>query len=197
MTEDLGDAIEDHLSILTDRCVSPDRLLLVVPPTMNVPASLPDGVVTIAQNADEGGLTHAVETLASIVHAHPQQRSRPHHLPHPNDDVVVTGLLTDLGPADLVQVLAAAQKTVRVDFHRDRETATLWFERGRITRADAGTRTGENVFYDLMSWAAGQFDVRTIADPPESNIAVQTTALLLEALKRMDEERRKPSAVSH
>lgn len=196
VNRDMIDQVEAHVDNLVTHCISADRLLLVAPTESTLPETVACEVVQLGHGPDESTLAHVVDTLAAIVRSHPHAQPNAVRLAHPDNDIVVTGLLTDLGPADLVQVLAAAQKTVRVDFHRDDRRTSLWFDSGRITRADSGTQAGESVFYDLMAWGAGHFNVRTIADSPEPNISVQTTALLLEALKRMDEGRYNPAPVN-
>ncbi|MBD3297662.1 MAG: DUF4388 domain-containing protein [candidate division Zixibacteria bacterium] len=104
------------------------------------------------------------------------------------DDVVITGRLADLGTADLIQVLSTAQKTVRVDFTNEHHTATLWFHSGRIMRAESDVGVAEIAFYQLIGWSDGRFEVRTLTDLPGTNISTATTALLLEALRRIDEQ---------
>ncbi len=134
--------------------------------------------------------------MRMLLHTHHGEHTGPVALRSKHaDDVVITGRLADLGTADLIQVLSTAQKTVRVDFSNDHHTATLWFHSGRIIRAESDVGVAEIAFYQLIGWTDGRFEVRTLTDIPGTNIATATTALLLEALRRIDEQNNVSSSI--
>ncbi|GAB4314640.1 MAG: hypothetical protein Kow0074_01750 [Candidatus Zixiibacteriota bacterium] len=111
-------------------------------------------------------------------------------------EAVMSGRLSDLPPADLIQVLCSTQKTVRVDCVDEQQKATLWFHAGQIIRAESTVGVAEMAFYHLVGWTKGHFEVHHLEDIPGTNICTSTTALLLEALRRIDEQHR-PAQASH
>jgi hypothetical protein len=102
----------------------------------------------------------------------------------------VAGRLADLGLPDLVQILSSAHKTARVTLSCAHGEGSLWFDRGQIACARSERRSGDEAFFDLLGWTDGRFEVHTVDRVPTRNITAQTTALLLEGFRRMDESTR-------
>ena len=107
-------------------------------------------------------------------------------------DPAVVGRLADLGLPDLIQVLSSGHKTARVTLSSPRGEGSLWFDRGQISSAQSEHRSGDDAFFDLLGWTEGRFEVHTAEHVPSRNITTQTTALLLEGFRRLDESRRAP-----
>ena len=102
----------------------------------------------------------------------------------------VVGRLADLGLPDLVQVLSSGHKTARVVLSCPQGKGSLWFDRGQISTAQSERLSGDEAFFDLLNWSDGRFEVHTADRLPTRNITTQTTALLLEGFRRMDESHR-------
>jgi hypothetical protein len=102
----------------------------------------------------------------------------------------VVGRLADLGLPDLVQILSSGHKTARVTLSCAHGEGSLWFDRGQIACARSERHSGDEAFFDLLGWTDGRFEVHVADHVPTRNITSQTTALLLEGFRRMDESTR-------
>ena len=81
------------------------------------------------------------------------------------------------------------RKTARVDLvPAEGEKGMIAFETGQIRYAECGALRGEDAFYQLARHTEGFFRIHYGDKPPATNITHQTTYLLLEAMRRMDEE---------
>lgn len=101
----------------------------------------------------------------------------------------VMGTLRQMALAEIVQSLEMGRKTARVDLvPAEGEKGMIAFESGQIRYAECGALRGEDAFYQLARHTEGFFRIHYGDKPPETNITHQTTYLLLEAMRRMDEE---------
>jgi len=100
----------------------------------------------------------------------------------------VSGSLAEMGLVDLLQVLAASRKTVRVRIEDGRGTAgECSLEKGKLVDARLGSDTGVEAFLELYCWSEGSFTVRAVDTVPEHTIDVPLEGLLLEACRLRDE----------
>jgi len=99
------------------------------------------------------------------------------------------GQLATLPFADLVQLLHAGRRTGTVFLNASGHEARLGFQDGRLVAAESGATSGEAVFFELVNWPEGEFRLERDLEPfPEpARIQTDTLALLMEALRRMDE----------
>ena len=103
----------------------------------------------------------------------------------------LAGSLTEVGVASLLTLLDMERKTGALELKRGALTATLLLKHGRVMRAavatDGGIRGGADGVYALLEWTSGDF--RFLAAPVDEpdEVGAATTALLIEAARRMDE----------
>lgn len=103
---------------------------------------------------------------------------------------VLSGSLAELGVPDLLQMLEANRRTGLLFVESGRKSGTIAFVDGRPIDAVAGDRWGEAAVFAIVSWTAGRFEFSTrLAERPQ-RIFSSAQALLLEAMRRFDEERR-------
>ena len=102
----------------------------------------------------------------------------------------VMGTLTQMALPEIVQTLEMGRKTARVDLvpADGGEKGMIAFEMGQIRYAECGALRGDDAFYMLARHTEGFFRIHYGDKPPEINIEHPTTFLLLEAMRRMDEE---------
>ena len=101
----------------------------------------------------------------------------------------VMGTLRQMALPEIVQSLEMGRKTARVDLvPADGEKGMIAFETGQIRYAECGALRGDDAFYQLARHKEGFFRIHYGDKPPEVNIEHPTTFLLLEAMRRMDEE---------
>jgi DNA-binding response OmpR family regulator len=93
---------------------------------------------------------------------------------------------------DLAQALGHGLKSVRVELVRptDGEEAVLYLARGRPVHAVAGSRTGPEAIYRIISWEEdGEFTVHPESDFPPPSIHDSLESLLMEGCRLLDERR--------
>ncbi|RME51453.1 MAG: DUF4388 domain-containing protein, partial [Caldilineae bacterium] len=89
--------------------------------------------------------------------------------------------------ADLIQHTCQDRKTARLTIERDGQKAVLYFQDGALPHAELGSRTGEEVVYEILNWTEGKFSLETGTPPPEVSIQRSWSGLLLEGARRLDE----------
>ncbi len=73
----------------------------------------------------------------------------------------VSGNLSEMGMVDLLQVLSASRRTVRVKVEdKDGNSGELSLLNGRPVDARRGAAAGEDALYELIAWSEGRFTVR-------------------------------------
>ncbi|WP_224240099.1 response regulator [Hyalangium gracile] len=94
---------------------------------------------------------------------------------------------------DLVQLFCFSSTTGGLRIWHGDQRGAIWFDRGTVVHAEAGTLEGEAAFYEILSWEGGEFAMERNAAPPKRTLAESATGLLMEAQRRIDEARRAPS----
>lgn len=89
------------------------------------------------------------------------------------------GTLRGVSLASLLQVLSADRKTCSIAVETTRDTGKIWLARGRPWHALAGSRTGREAFFHLLSCDDPLLRVRPDA-PPTHSLDDTLPALLLE-----------------
>jgi response regulator RpfG family c-di-GMP phosphodiesterase len=102
----------------------------------------------------------------------------------------VAGSLSDMSLPDLVQILAHSRKTGRLSVTSGAKRGEIHFVGGDIYDAAIDNLRGDSAVFAMLSFREGSFSL----DPSftATSRAIQATAemLLLEGMRRMDEERR-------
>ncbi len=106
----------------------------------------------------------------------------------------LSGSLKVVPLPELVQTLRSAGKTGLLRLTGGPETGDLYFESGELRHAAAGTSVGEEAFYRLMGWAEGKFVFDPKARQDKVSIHRPTMAILVDGMRKLDEDRRTPPA---
>jgi len=99
----------------------------------------------------------------------------------------VHGSLSEMKPADFLQTLSSAEKDVEVRLERAKERGTIFMQKGEVIHTNAGSLSGEEAFYALMSWNDGTFEIVSCFDFPPRTIQSPLMSLLIEGSRRFDE----------
>lgn len=100
----------------------------------------------------------------------------------------VSGNLSQMGLVEIIQILGGGNKTAFLQVKGNKgASAQLYMERGRIVSAFCGHKTGEEAFYEMMTWSEGSFSIIADRTAEQKNINNSNDFLLLEAMRRMDE----------
>ncbi len=106
----------------------------------------------------------------------------------------VMGTLRQMPVPEIVQSLEMGRKTARVDLvPTDGDKGMIAFENGQVRYAECGSLRADEAFYLLVRHKDGFFRIHYGDKPPAYNIDAPTTFLLLEAMRRLDEEGQPPA----
>lgn len=101
----------------------------------------------------------------------------------------VTGNLTMIGPAELIQAITVTDRTGTLEIvGNGNRSLTVTFHEGQIWSLEAWQEDAEEAFYDFLTWSTGKFQFEPDEAAPEKRtIHKDTTSLLLEGMRRLDE----------
>ena len=103
--------------------------------------------------------------------------------------MALQGNLSDMQISDLIQLTCQSGATSQLIAEREDETVTLYFDDGEVVHATSDADTGEEAVYDLLTWETGTFKVNQEVPPPTKTIDVPWSALIMEGMRRWDEQR--------
>ncbi len=109
--------------------------------------------------------------------------------------MALSGSLREIGPTDVVQLIAMGRKTGILTVTEKGEVISVYFRDGQICHAVAGQIEGEEVIYELFTRTSGKFSFdATDVDCP---VTVRESAenLMLEGARRMDHWERMKDAL--
>ncbi len=101
----------------------------------------------------------------------------------------VKGRLRDMCLVDIVQIFNAERKTVAIHLGSELGYGRVYLKSGSVVHAVHREFTGPEAFYQLLAWQDGEFEVEPDAAAPEITISQGTEGLILEGLRRFDEQR--------
>jgi CRP-like cAMP-binding protein len=103
----------------------------------------------------------------------------------------VVGELHMIGPTELVQAITVTDRTGTLKVQQGKESLELLFHNGQIWRMSAPEgQDPEETFYSFLTWTRGRFSFEPSETPPapeERTVHKDTTSLLLEGMRRLDE----------
>lgn len=132
----------------------------------------------------------SVEVTASKIRREMQKRKQGKRaIAPPSSFSGVSGSLLEMTLIDIVQSLEIGRKSAHVVIqYEDGRTGELAVNRGETTACVAGARTGESAFYSLARSGPGVFRIEYRASTLPKNLNSPNTFLILETLRRLDEE---------
>lgn len=114
-----------------------------------------------------------------------EQRDEKIH--HPIEEGI-KGRLKDMELVDIIQVLNMGKKTALIYLTDDNKEGKVFLKNGEVVHAKCGDTLGAEALYCLLGWRDGDFHIEP--DVTSSDISIDTTVenLLLEGMRRIDEE---------
>lgn len=105
---------------------------------------------------------------------------------------VIQGRLEEMSIIDLMQSLEMGQKSCRLTVRREKETGEMYFTNGQCNHAKVGAIEGDEAAYKVISWTTGEFEIDFNAANASNRTTTtkNTTGLLMEAMRLMDEANR-------
>jgi len=104
-------------------------------------------------------------------------------------DEAFQGDLAQIPPFAVIQILEMGRNTGVLKIDSDTAPGTLWFLNGEPVHAETKDQVGFDAALSVIVAKAGRFSFEPSADGPEPTIEATVTQLLLEASRRLDENR--------
>jgi CheY-like chemotaxis protein len=105
---------------------------------------------------------------------------------------VIQGRLEEMSMIDLMQSLEMGQKSCRLAVRKGGEQGELYFANGQCRDAKIGKVEGDDAVYRVVLWTEGEFEIDFNAANASTRTTTtrNTTGLLMEAMRLMDESNR-------
>src|SRR5713226_2192966 len=105
---------------------------------------------------------------------------------------VIQGRLEEMSILDLMQSLEMGQKSCRLIVQQGGAQGELYFASGQCRDAKIGNVVGDDAVYKVVLWTAGEFEIDFNAANASTKTTTtrNTTGLLMEAMRLMDEANR-------
>jgi CheY-like chemotaxis protein len=105
---------------------------------------------------------------------------------------VIQGRLEEMSMIDLMQSLEMGQKSCRLIVNHGRDQCELFFTGGQCRDAKIGKLEGDDAVYKVLLWTEGEFEIDFNAANASTRTTTtrNTTGLLMEAMRLMDEANR-------
>lgn len=98
------------------------------------------------------------------------------------------GAVAGLSLTDVIQLKGHNRYTGCITVEYGEQKGAIYFAAGEIIHAELGEETGEEAIYRIIKWPGGTFNIQPEITSNICSIHCRTDFLLLEALRRMDEE---------
>ena len=99
------------------------------------------------------------------------------------------GAVAGLSLTDVIQLKGHNKYTGGITVSYGDSEGVIYFVDGEIIHAEQGALTGEQAIYQIITWPGGNFNIHPEMTSNVCTIHYRTDFLLLEALRRLDEER--------
>lgn len=133
--------------------------------------------------ADRMGITHYIEKPFNI------SELRDMALDLLDEKEGFQGMLSDLELTDIIQMLCLAKRTTLLHLKHKDHRGKIVFDRGDLVHAEFDTEEGAEAVYRMLALRQGDIFMESDVDYDERTIHVGWQDLLLEAVKRADEQR--------
>lgn len=98
------------------------------------------------------------------------------------------GAVAGLSLTDVIQLKGHNKYTGAITVEYGDSVGVIYFVDGEIIHAEQGQESGEQAIYEIIKWPGGTFNIHPEMTSNVCTIHYRTDFLLLEALRRMDEE---------
>lgn len=106
------------------------------------------------------------------------------------------GRLDMVQPVELIQALNVNAQSGRLVVQDGRKSASLHLTEGQVVDVACDGLKGEEALYAFLGWTRGTFRFEMGAAAPERTVVGDTVGLLIEGMRRLDEQRREASGGS-
>jgi hypothetical protein len=100
-----------------------------------------------------------------------------------------SGNISDVNLLEIVQFLSLTHKSKALEIYYNDKVGQLYIENGQIVHAVSGKESGEEVAYECLSCEGGSFKEIEWRAPEIRTIECATGQILIEAVRRLDENK--------
>jgi DNA-binding response OmpR family regulator len=97
------------------------------------------------------------------------------------------GKVFDLHLTDIIQMNCLGRLTTALAVSQNGDKGVIYLNEGEIIHAECGEQRGTEAFYTILSWQEGEFISNTGIEPSVQTIYQTWEHLLIEAMRRKDE----------
>jgi two-component system chemotaxis response regulator CheY len=101
----------------------------------------------------------------------------------------LSGRLDEIGFPELVQFLAVSRLSGRLVLHGADRVGSVDLRDGEVHAAECGDRSGDDAAFEIATFEQGAFRFEPADYAVRRNVTMATMALLIEAMRRRDEQR--------
>jgi hypothetical protein len=95
------------------------------------------------------------------------------------------GTVTNASLHDIIQLICIGRKSCRMQVASGEERGSIYFRTGEIVHAEHNGASGEEAFYDILSWEFGSFECDE-GSTDDNTIQESWDFLLMESMRRME-----------
>jgi CRP-like cAMP-binding protein len=100
----------------------------------------------------------------------------------------LAGRLDLISPAELIQAMNVNNQTGMIAVQSGDKQMTIYLHDGQIHEVQMGDKSGEEVFFEFLSWQKGNFRFDPVRrNDAQKQVQMDTVGLLLEGMRRVDE----------
>jgi len=104
------------------------------------------------------------------------------------DSTIVRGRLRSMSLPSIVQINCTERNQALLRIRDSGQEGTMYFAGGEVVHATLGSLVGEEAVYALLTWSDGKFELEMGSRAPRKSINTGWSGLLLEGMRRLDEE---------
>jgi len=93
---------------------------------------------------------------------------------------------------DLIQMVCLSRSDLTVRVSSGHGEGMIYVRNGQVEHAQADPLVGEAAFFEMLRWQDGRFEMLSYESPPSESIQSSWEHLLLEAMRRRDDEKDAP-----
>lgn len=102
--------------------------------------------------------------------------------------MAVRGTLKDMSLASHISINCNEMRQAYLRIEHQGQEGSIYFSNGDIVHAQVGSQVGDEAVYKLLTWEDGDFELEMDVEPPARSITDKWSSLLLEGMRRIDEE---------
>jgi two-component system chemotaxis response regulator CheB len=106
------------------------------------------------------------------------------------------GTLKNIQLVDLLQMCCLTTISTGIRVKKDQREGMIYIEEGEIVHSVCEDKTGEEAFYEILSWKSGSFETLGAVGVSGKTIGKNWQYLIMEALRRVDEKADEMAKVS-